>query len=116
MVRHPRLPVRRHFVEPVDGALLGADAAAQHQVLVQALPLQARSGRELSLLESAVGVEQVGALGAQHGDLGAHRVDVAVSGAANLDRDVAGAVVGPELAPRGSAIQRASSARRVGDG
>ena len=34
-----------HFVEPVDGALFGADAAAQHQVLVQRGAGAARTGR-----------------------------------------------------------------------
>ena len=53
---------------------------------------------KLPLLESAVGVKQFGALGPQCGYLSAHRVDVTVRGAANLDRDVAGAVVGDRAA------------------
>ena len=87
-----------HFVEPVDGAFLGADAAAQHQVLVQRRAAQRARVGKLALLESAVGVEQFGALGAQRGDLSAHRVGVAVRGAADLDREVAGPVVGHRAA------------------
>ncbi len=65
---------------------------------MQCAATQAARIGKLPLLESAVGVEQFGALGPQRGHLSAHRVDVAVLGAANLDRNVAGAVVGHRAA------------------
>ena len=107
------LQARRHLVEPVDGTLLGADAAAQHQVLVQRAAAERAGVGELALLESAVGVEQLGAFGAQRGDLATQRSDIAVGGGADLDGQIAGAVVGHRTAApdNGSAIQRANSAR-----
>src|SRR6202171_6259882 len=68
---------RYDFVEPVDRTFLRADAAATHPVLVQCAAMQCPRVRELAFLESAVGVEQLGAFGAQRRYLGAQRVDVA---------------------------------------
>src|SRR3984893_2093124 len=98
------LQCRGDFVEPVDGAFLRADATTQHQVLMQRAAAQAARVRKLPLLESAVGVKQFGALGPQPGHLGAQRVGVAVPGAPNLDRNVAGAVIGYRAAPAGSRV------------
>src|SRR5258708_33218948 len=79
-----------HFVEPVDGAFLSADPTTQHQVLMQCAATEGGRIGKLPLLESAVGVMQFGALGPKRGHLSTHRVDVAVRGAADLDRNVAG--------------------------
>ena len=108
------LQARRHFVEPVDGALLGPDAAAQHQVLVQRAATRARSGRGTAASRTPVGVEQLGAFGAQRGDLLAQRGDVAVGGAADLDRQIAGAVVGHRTARGPSTVRRSSGPTRRG--
>ncbi len=73
---------------------------------------RARIG-ELPLLEASVGVEQLGAFGAQRTDLVAQRGDIAVGGRADLDGQSRVRLSVTEL-PRpvnGSAIQRASSAR-----
>ena len=80
----------------------------------RALPVKARRVGELALLESPVGVQQFGALGAQRRDLGAQRVDVAVLGAAHLDRQVAGAVVGHRARRARTAVRRSSGRVRRG--
>ena len=114
--RRSRCPSQRaeHFVEPVDRALLGADAAAQHQVLVQCAAAQRGRVGELALLESPVGVQQLGALGAQRIDLRAQRVEVAVCGAADLDRQFAGAGVGRPSCRGPTAVRRSSGPARRG--
>ena len=89
---------RRDFIEPVDRAFLRADAAAQHEVLVQGAALQGARIGELPLLESPVGVQQFGPLGPQRGHLSTQCLNVAVFGTAHLHGHLAGAVVGHRAA------------------
>jgi hypothetical protein len=91
-----------HFVEPVDRAFLGADSTAQHQILMQCAAVQCCRIGELLLLESAVGVQQLGTFGAQGGDLCVQRRAVAVGGAAQLDGHLTGAGVAECTAPSGT--------------
>ena len=85
-------------------ALLGSNTAAQHEVLVQRRTAERRRVRELTFLESAVGVQQIGVFCAQCGDLGAQGRRIAVSGATQLDRDVAGAGVAQRAAAPGERL------------
>ncbi len=105
---------RRHLVEPVDGALLGSNTAPQNQVLVQRAAGEGARVGELPLLESAVGVEQLGPFGAQGDDLVAQCGDVAVDrrrGSLTARSRVRLSVTELPRPVSGSAIQRASSAR-----
>ena len=56
---------------------------------------------ELTLLESPVGVQQFGTLGTQRRDLSTQRIDVTVLGPADLDGQLASAVVGHGAAAAG---------------
>src|SRR3954453_19717222 len=89
---------RRHFVEPLDRALFGPNPPAQHQVLMQSAAAECAWIGELAFFEPSVGVEQFGPLGAKRTDLGAEHGDVAVCGGAELDGQIAGAIVGHRTA------------------
>jgi hypothetical protein len=102
-----------HFVEPVDRARLGADAATQHQVPMQVRVVQGGRSGELAFRETQVGVQQFGALAAQGLDLGAQRIEVSVCGAADsrASSRVRESVTELPRPDNGSAIQRANSER-----
>src|SRR3984957_11540429 len=98
------LQCRGHLVEPIDRAFLGADADALDQTLPKGAAAQCRRVGKLPLLEPAVGIQQLGAFGAQRGDLRPQRRRLAVSGATQLDGHITGAVVAECAAASGPAL------------
>src|SRR5690606_16946080 len=79
---------RQHLVTPLEGALLGPDACAQHEVLVEPLAGQIARVRKVALLDGQVDVQPLGMPVAVPGDLLHDLVDVAHRRAPHFDRQV----------------------------